>query len=82
MKSGRGLASISTPESEGCSESHSPEVNHLHSPLRVNGASSLIDERPDTISDNMSYMSLEVNTAGTGSVRVRSLVTMLPRDCL
>lgn len=33
-------------------------------------ASSLIEERLDSISDNMSYMSLEVNTTGTGSVRV------------
>ncbi|KAK3824930.1 MAG: coatomer WD associated region-domain-containing protein [Benniella sp.] len=32
-------------------------------------ASSLIEERLDSISDNMSYMSLEVNTTGTGSVR-------------
>jgi coatomer subunit beta' len=32
--------------------------------------SSLIEERLDSISDNMSYMSLEVNTTGTGSVRV------------
>lgn len=31
--------------------------------------SSLVEERLDTISDNMSYMSLEVNTTGTGSVR-------------
>ncbi|KAF9998771.1 hypothetical protein BGZ65_005768 [Modicella reniformis] len=31
--------------------------------------SSLIEERLDSISDNMSYMSLEVNTTGTGSVR-------------
>ncbi|KAI7817585.1 coatomer WD associated region-domain-containing protein [Gamsiella multidivaricata] len=30
---------------------------------------SLVEERLDTISDNMSYMSLEVNTTGTGSVR-------------
>jgi coatomer subunit beta' len=31
---------------------------------------SLVEERLDSISDNMSYMSLEVNTTGTGSVRV------------
>ena len=31
---------------------------------------SLVEERLDNISDNMSYMSLEVNTTGTGSVRV------------
>ncbi|KAF9195876.1 hypothetical protein BGZ50_003137 [Haplosporangium sp. Z 11] len=30
---------------------------------------SLVGERLDSISDNMSYMSLEVNTTGTGSVR-------------
>ncbi|KAI8605370.1 coatomer subunit beta'-like protein [Dissophora ornata] len=30
---------------------------------------SLVEERQDNISDNMSYMSLEVNTTGTGSVR-------------
>ncbi|KAG0292908.1 hypothetical protein BGZ98_002422 [Dissophora globulifera] len=30
---------------------------------------SLVEERLDNISDNMSYMSLEVNTTGTGSVR-------------
>ncbi|KAF9128507.1 Coatomer subunit beta' [Mortierella sp. 14UC] len=30
---------------------------------------SLVEERLDSISDNMSYMSLEVNTTGTGSVR-------------
>ncbi|KAF9923673.1 hypothetical protein BGZ67_009714, partial [Mortierella alpina] len=30
---------------------------------------SLVEERLDTISDNMSYMSLEVNTTGTGSIR-------------
>ncbi|KAG0196867.1 hypothetical protein BGX28_009673 [Mortierella sp. GBA30] len=30
---------------------------------------SLVEERVDNISDNMSYMSLEVNTTGTGSVR-------------
>lgn len=33
-------------------------------------SSSLIEERLDSVSDNMSYMSLEVNTTGTGSVRV------------
>lgn len=31
---------------------------------------SLVEERIDNISDNMSYMSLEVNTTGTGSIRV------------
>lgn len=30
---------------------------------------SLVEERLDNISDNISYMSLEVNTTGTGSVR-------------
>ena len=34
---------------------------------------SLVEERLDSISDNMSYMSLEVNTTGTGSVRVTFL---------
>ncbi|KAG0345867.1 Coatomer subunit beta' [Podila humilis] len=69
MKSGQGLANLSNPEIEIYPQPHTPEaLHHDHSTLRVNG-SSLIDERVDSVSDNMSYMSLEVNTAGTGSIR-------------
>ncbi|KAI9012828.1 coatomer WD associated region-domain-containing protein [Gaertneriomyces semiglobifer] len=35
------------------------------------------DERLDAISDNMSHLSLEVNTTGTGSLRVRARIGLL-----
>ncbi|KAF9181116.1 hypothetical protein BGZ50_005719 [Haplosporangium sp. Z 11] len=74
MKSGRGLSNVMDNHFHADPQSPVQEYQETSLPIHINGDSSrnfpqMLDEGTDSmISDNMSHLSMEVNTTGTGSV--------------